>query len=85
MDSVSVMSAISKPRTLLHAPSQLGVDATFRTTILGYNFSQPFFIAPAADAGHANKSAEASLASAAGKAGILYAVCFSPLNSTTRF
>ncbi|KAJ7866657.1 FMN-dependent alpha-hydroxy acid dehydrogenase [Mycena leptocephala] len=43
------------------------------TTILGYNFSQPFFIAPAADAGHANKSAEASLASAAGKAGILYA------------
>ncbi|KAJ7129075.1 FMN-dependent alpha-hydroxy acid dehydrogenase [Mycena filopes] len=42
------------------------------TTILGYNFSQPFFIAPAANAGHANKSAEASLASAAGKAGILY-------------
>ncbi|KAJ6484466.1 FMN-dependent alpha-hydroxy acid dehydrogenase [Mycena vitilis] len=42
------------------------------TTILGYNFSQPFFIAPAAEAGHANKSAEASLASAAGKAGILY-------------
>ncbi|KAJ7466754.1 FMN-dependent alpha-hydroxy acid dehydrogenase [Mycena galericulata] len=43
------------------------------TTILGYNFTQPFFIAPAADAGHANKSAEASLAIAAGKAGILYA------------
>lgn len=42
------------------------------TTILGFNFSQPFFIAPAAKAGHANKSAEASLASAAGKAGILY-------------
>ncbi|KAJ6571567.1 FMN-dependent alpha-hydroxy acid dehydrogenase [Mycena capillaripes] len=42
------------------------------TTILGYNFSQPFFIAPAAQAGHANKSAEASLAAAAGKAGILY-------------
>ncbi|KAJ7735386.1 FMN-dependent alpha-hydroxy acid dehydrogenase [Mycena maculata] len=42
------------------------------TTILGYNFTQPFFIAPAADAGHANKSAEASLAQAAGKAGILY-------------
>ncbi|CAK5266363.1 unnamed protein product [Mycena citricolor] len=42
------------------------------TTILGYNFSQPFFIAPAADAGHANKSAEASLAAAAGEAGILY-------------
>ncbi|KAF7350294.1 FMN-dependent alpha-hydroxy acid dehydrogenase [Mycena venus] len=42
------------------------------TTILGHNFSYPFFIAPAAEAGHANKSAEASLASAAGKAGILY-------------
>ncbi|KAJ7686173.1 FMN-dependent alpha-hydroxy acid dehydrogenase [Mycena rosella] len=42
------------------------------TTILGYNFSQPFFIAPAANAGHANKTAEKSLASAAGKAGILY-------------
>ncbi|KAJ7152685.1 FMN-dependent alpha-hydroxy acid dehydrogenase [Mycena crocata] len=42
------------------------------TTMLGFNFSQPFFIAPAANAGHANKSAEASLASAAGKAGILY-------------
>jgi hypothetical protein len=53
-----------------------GVDLTFRTTILGYNFSYPFFIAPAAEAGHANKSAEASLASAAGKAGILYTVCF---------
>ncbi|KAF7349436.1 FMN-dependent alpha-hydroxy acid dehydrogenase [Mycena sanguinolenta] len=42
------------------------------TTILGYNFSYPFFIAPAAKAGRANKSAEASLASAAGKSGILY-------------
>lgn len=43
-----------------------------RTSILGYNFTLPFFIAPAANAGHANKSAELSLASAAGKAGILY-------------
>ncbi|KAF7321683.1 FMN-dependent alpha-hydroxy acid dehydrogenase [Mycena kentingensis (nom. inval.)] len=42
------------------------------TTILGHTFTQPFFIAPAANAGHANKSAESSLASAAGKAGILY-------------
>ncbi|KAJ7231325.1 FMN-dependent alpha-hydroxy acid dehydrogenase [Mycena rebaudengoi] len=42
------------------------------TTILGYNFTQPFFFAPAANAGHANKAAEAPLASAAGKAGILY-------------
>ncbi|KAK7046533.1 FMN-dependent alpha-hydroxy acid dehydrogenase [Favolaschia claudopus] len=42
------------------------------TTILGHNLSWPFFIAPAAEAGHANESAEASLASAAGNAGILY-------------
>ncbi|KAJ7624908.1 FMN-dependent alpha-hydroxy acid dehydrogenase [Roridomyces roridus] len=41
-------------------------------SILGHNFTQPFFIAPAANAGHANKSAEASLARAAGRAGILY-------------
>ncbi|KAK7061060.1 hypothetical protein VNI00_000795 [Paramarasmius palmivorus] len=48
-------------------------DVNLATTILGHNFSLPFFIAPAALAGRANKSAELSLASAAGKAGILYA------------
>ncbi|KZT25034.1 FMN-dependent alpha-hydroxy acid dehydrogenase [Neolentinus lepideus HHB14362 ss-1] len=52
-----------------------------RTTILGYNFTMPFFIAPAAEAGHTNKSAELSLASAAGKAGILYVPSISSTKS----
>ncbi|SJL04086.1 related to CYB2-lactate dehydrogenase cytochrome b2 [Armillaria ostoyae] len=47
-------------------------DVDLSTSILGYNFSAPFFIAPAADAGHTNQSAELSLATAAGKTGILY-------------
>lgn len=43
------------------------------TQILGYNFSAPFFIAPAAQAGFGNRtSAEAGLARAAGTAGLLY-------------
>ncbi|KAE9396875.1 FMN-dependent alpha-hydroxy acid dehydrogenase [Gymnopus androsaceus JB14] len=48
-------------------------DVNLNTTILGYNFSLPFFIAPAAYAGHTNESAELSLAIAAGKLGALYA------------
>lgn len=51
------------------------------TSILGHNFSAPFFIAPAAKAGHANKSAELSLASAAGKAGLLYVPSISSTKS----
>ncbi|PBK69199.1 FMN-dependent alpha-hydroxy acid dehydrogenase [Armillaria solidipes] len=47
-------------------------DVDLSISILGYNFSTPFFIAPAADAGHTNQSAELSLATAAGKTGILY-------------
>lgn len=47
-------------------------DVDLSTSILGYNFSAPFFIAPAADAGHTNQSAELSLVTAAGKTGILY-------------
>lgn len=56
-------------------------NITTQTSILGYNFTQPFFIAPAAQAGHANKSAELSLASAAGKAGILYVPSISSTKS----
>ncbi|GAW00483.1 FMN-dependent alpha-hydroxy acid dehydrogenase [Lentinula edodes] len=48
-------------------------DVNLNTTILGYNFTVPFFIAPAAYAGHTNASAELSLARAAGKMGALYA------------
>lgn len=51
------------------------------TQILGYNFSLPFFIAPAANAGHTNKTAELSLASGAGKAGLLYVPSISSTKS----
>lgn len=39
---------------------------------MGYNFSAPYFIAPAANAGHANDGAEANLVRAAASTGILY-------------
>ncbi|KAH8196254.1 hypothetical protein TruAng_009579 [Truncatella angustata] len=42
------------------------------TTILGYNFAAPYFIAPAANAGHGSVGAEANLVRAAASAGILY-------------
>ncbi|THV02482.1 FMN-dependent alpha-hydroxy acid dehydrogenase [Dendrothele bispora CBS 962.96] len=56
-------------------------NVNLNTSILGFNFSAPFFIAPAAKAGHANKSAELSLASAAGKAGLLYVPSISSTKS----
>ncbi|EIN05302.1 FMN-dependent alpha-hydroxy acid dehydrogenase [Punctularia strigosozonata HHB-11173 SS5] len=56
-------------------------DLKLSTTILGHNFSLPFFIAPAAKAGHASKSAELSLVTAAGKAGILYVPSISSTKS----
>jgi isopentenyl diphosphate isomerase/L-lactate dehydrogenase-like FMN-dependent dehydrogenase len=46
--------------------------ANLKTSILGYQFNAPFFIAPAAQAGLANGGAESNLAKAAGAAGILY-------------
>lgn len=39
---------------------------------MGYNFSAPYFIAPAANAGHASEGAEANLVRAAASAGVLY-------------
>ncbi|KAF7186438.1 Cytochrome b2, mitochondrial [Pseudocercospora fuligena] len=48
-------------------------EVNLKTSILGYEFSAPFFIAPAAKAGKANETAaEAGLVQAAGAAGILY-------------
>lgn len=52
-----------------------------RTTILGYNFSTPFFIAPAAQAGRASSGAETNLVKAAGAAGILYVPSISSTQS----
>lgn len=42
------------------------------TTILGYNFSAPFFISPAARAGYGNKKAELGLVEGAYQGNILY-------------
>lgn len=39
---------------------------------MGYNFAAPYFIAPAANAGHGSEGAEANLVRAAASAGILY-------------
>jgi isopentenyl diphosphate isomerase/L-lactate dehydrogenase-like FMN-dependent dehydrogenase len=47
-------------------------NANLKTSILGYQFNAPFFIAPAAQAGLANGGAESNLAKAAAAAGILY-------------
>ncbi|KAI5855742.1 hypothetical protein BZA05DRAFT_464779 [Tricharina praecox] len=48
-------------------------NVSLSASILGYDFTAPFFIAPAANAGLAHPLAELNLARAAGKTGILYA------------
>jgi isopentenyl diphosphate isomerase/L-lactate dehydrogenase-like FMN-dependent dehydrogenase len=50
------------------------IESTLPTTILGHNYSVPFFIAPCARAGYANDSAETSLARGAGAGNVLYVV-----------
>ncbi|KAF2653641.1 FMN-dependent alpha-hydroxy acid dehydrogenase [Lophiostoma macrostomum CBS 122681] len=49
-----------------------GIESTLPTKILGYNFSAPFFIAPAARAGFAHPEAEANLVNGAAESNILY-------------
>ncbi|KAI9660316.1 MAG: hypothetical protein M1821_009666 [Bathelium mastoideum] len=56
-------------------------NVNLATTILGYNFSAPFFIAPAAQAGRANAGAETNLVQAAGNASILYVPSISSTQS----
>jgi len=58
-------------------------DINLNTTILGYPFSSPFFIAPAAQAGRASSGAETNLVKAAGAAGILYVPSISSTQSTS--
>jgi isopentenyl diphosphate isomerase/L-lactate dehydrogenase-like FMN-dependent dehydrogenase len=50
------------------------IESTLPTTILGHNYSAPFFIAPCARAGYAADSAEVSLTRGAGAANVLYVV-----------
>ena len=67
-------------------PRVLGMDvtkieSTLPTTLLGYNFSMPIFISPAARGGYANVAGEEGLVKAAGEAGILYMVSLAIISS----
>ncbi|KAI1488473.1 FMN-dependent dehydrogenase [Biscogniauxia mediterranea] len=58
-----------RPRTMVDTSN---VQSTLPTTILGYNFSAPFFIPPAARAGLGNPEAERGLIEGAAAENILY-------------
>ncbi|KAF2849954.1 FMN-dependent alpha-hydroxy acid dehydrogenase [Plenodomus tracheiphilus IPT5] len=48
------------------------IEASIPTTILGYNFSAPFFISPCARGGYANEEGEIGLVEGAAAGNILY-------------
>lgn len=48
------------------------IDSSLPTTILGYNFSAPFFISPCARGGYANADGEFGLVKGAAQGNILY-------------
>lgn len=50
------------------------IEASLPTTILGHNFSAPFFISPCARAGYANDDAEKNLVKGAAASNILYSM-----------
>ncbi|KAH7383202.1 hypothetical protein BKA66DRAFT_417642 [Pyrenochaeta sp. MPI-SDFR-AT-0127] len=58
-----------RPRVLVDITS---IEASLPTTILGYNFSAPFFISPCARGGYAHPDGELGLVKGAGEANILY-------------
>ncbi|KAE9968532.1 hypothetical protein EG328_006018 [Venturia inaequalis] len=58
-----------RPRTLVDIT---GIESTLNTTILGHNFSAPFFISPAARAGYGNEKGEIGLVEGAAQGNILY-------------
>ncbi|KAI1120414.1 FMN-dependent alpha-hydroxy acid dehydrogenase [Nemania abortiva] len=58
-----------KPRTMIDITN---IDASLPTTILGHNFSAPFFIAPCARAAFGNIEGEKGLVEAAAAENILY-------------
>jgi isopentenyl diphosphate isomerase/L-lactate dehydrogenase-like FMN-dependent dehydrogenase len=58
-----------RPRVMVDITN---IESTFETTILGYNFSAPFYISPCARAGLANPEAERGLIKGAAEGGILY-------------
>ncbi|KAI0895146.1 FMN-dependent alpha-hydroxy acid dehydrogenase [Annulohypoxylon nitens] len=58
-----------KPRTMVDIT---GIESTLPTTILGHNFSAPFFITPCARGGYGNADGEKGLVEGAGAGDILY-------------
>ncbi|RDW88817.1 putative2-hydroxy-acid oxidase [Coleophoma cylindrospora] len=58
-----------RPRVMVDITN---IESTLSTTILGHNFSAPFFISPAARADYANEVAEAGLVQGAYEGNILY-------------
>ncbi|XDG04989.1 hypothetical protein ABKA04_004604 [Annulohypoxylon sp. FPYF3050] len=58
-----------KPRTMVDIT---GIESTLPTTILGHNFSAPFFITPCARGGYGNADGEKGLVEGAAAGDILY-------------
>lgn len=58
-----------RPRVLVDITN---IDASIPTTILGYNFSAPFFISPCARGGYAHPDGELGLVTGAARSNILY-------------
>ncbi|OHW95226.1 glycolate oxidase, partial [Colletotrichum incanum] len=58
-----------RPRVMVDI---MDIESFLKTSILGYNFSAPFFISPCAMAGLTHPEAERGLVEAAGKETILY-------------
>ncbi|KAI0114597.1 FMN-dependent alpha-hydroxy acid dehydrogenase [Hypoxylon sp. NC0597] len=58
-----------RPRTMVDITN---IESTLPTTILGYNFSAPFFISPCARGGYGNTAAEKGLVEGAAAENILY-------------
>ncbi|OLN83334.1 Cytochrome b2, mitochondrial 4 [Colletotrichum chlorophyti] len=58
-----------RPRVMVDITN---IESTLSTTILGHNFSAPFFISPAARAGYGHPDAELNLMKAAAAENILY-------------
>ncbi|KAF9873063.1 FMN-dependent dehydrogenase [Colletotrichum karsti] len=58
-----------RPRVMVDITN---IESSLNTTILGHNFSAPFFISPCARAGYAHPDGELNLMKAAGAENILY-------------
>ncbi|KAH6999243.1 FMN-dependent dehydrogenase [Ilyonectria sp. MPI-CAGE-AT-0026] len=58
-----------RPRVMVNITN---IDASLKTSILGHEFDQPFFISPFASAGVTNAAAEGGLVGGAGKHNVLY-------------